>query len=169
MTRLRTRWAGPPWTSVAVSGVSQNGATEPSSPSPARAGMKPPQTVAHSCRPTRLTTSQAAAVTAAMAMVRRALAQLAGGRIGGAPQDPSSAELDLPDLVIFVARRRREFDLLALHPADQRPAERRGVADPARLGVGLGLADDLIFDLVVVLVEQMDGGAEDHLVAGEGH
>ena len=73
-------------------------------------------------------------------------------------------ELDLLDLVIAVARRRRHLDLVADLAADQRPAERRIVADPPVLGVGLGLADQLVSDLLLVLVEQGDGRAEHDLV-----
>ena len=139
----------PAWTRVAVSGVSQTGASA-SSPAipPTRAGMKPPQ-IAADLRPAQQAdaSSQAAVVTAARTIVTRAACQRSGGL--------NSDELDLLDSIIFVARRHRDFDLVADDAADQRAAERRDIADPADLGVGLGLADDLVLDRLVVLVEQV--------------
>src|SRR3569623_1042216 len=78
---------------------------------------------------------------------------------------PTLDECDLADLVPAVARGHGHFDLVADHPADQRAAERRVVADPPGLGIGLGLADDLVRHRLVVLVLQRDGRAEHHLVA----
>src|SRR5688500_13818812 len=109
--------------------------------------MKPPQTTAHSPRFSIDRTSQTAVVATVSASVTRARDQLSGSFT----LKPGLFEFDLGDLVIFVARRRRELDLVALDAADQRPAERRGIADPAVLGVCLGLADDLVFDLLVLV------------------
>ena len=63
---------------------------------------------------------------------------------GNRARDRRSDEFDLLDLVITVAGRGRDLDLLAHRAADQRPPERRIVADPADLRVGLGLADELV-------------------------
>src|SRR5436190_22261530 len=79
-----------------------------------------------------------------------------------------SDEFDLLDLVIAVAGRRRDFDLVALLAPDQRSAERRIVADPPVLGVGFGLADELVFHRLAVLVGQSDRRAEADLVPGRG-
>src|SRR3569623_408093 len=78
---------------------------------------------------------------------------------------PTLVECDLADLVPAVARWHGHFDLVADHAADQRAAERLIVANPPGLGVGLGLADDLVGHRLVVLVLQRDGRAEHHLVA----
>src|SRR6202044_4244682 len=51
--------------------------------------------------------------------------------------------LQLNDFIRLGAARRDDLDLRAFLLADQRPGERRGDRDPALLGVGLGLADDL--------------------------
>src|SRR4051812_8203191 len=116
--------------------------------------------------------SQAKAVTAAIAIVTRALCQFCGGRIlsgrslagvarGSWPARPrKSDEFDLLDRVIAIARRRRDLDLVAHRAADQRAPQRGIVADPADAGVRLGLADDLIFDRRFILVEQVDGRSE---------
>src|SRR4051812_6233878 len=124
MTRLNAMWMMLAWSRVAVSGVSQNGASEPSSPIASRPGMKAPQLHAHISMRRIVTISQQAAVTRAMPAVTRARLQLSLGLMpGGAVADPSN-ELDLLDLVIFVARGGREFDLLADLATDQRPAQR---------------------------------------------
>src|SRR6202034_1649089 len=51
--------------------------------------------------------------------------------------------LQLDDLVRLGAAGRDDLDLRAFLLADQRAGERRGDGDPALLGVGLRLADDL--------------------------
>src|SRR5688572_22896537 len=120
---------------VAVSGVSGNGTrlTVLVTFGPARAGMNPPRIAASTSRPSSQRIRKAAVVTAARPSVTRAARQLSGVLTG-------SDELDLLDHIIFVAGRRRDLDLVADAPADQGAAERRGIADPAHPGVGLGLA-----------------------------
>src|SRR3546814_7306868 len=51
------------------------------------------------------------------------------------------SEFDLGHQIIFVARGHGHLDLVVELAADQRAAERRIIADPAVLGVGLGLSD----------------------------
>src|SRR3546814_8160688 len=80
-----------------------------------------------------------------------------------------SDEFDLGHQIIFVARGHGHLDLVVELAADQRAAERRIIADPAVLGVGLGLSDDLVFDQLVVLVGQGDGRAKDDAVRSEEH
>src|SRR5688500_12879531 len=171
MSRLKRRWRMPAWTRVAVSGVSANGIRTMSLTTrlPPRAAMKPPPNAAWASRPAREASSQAAAVTAEMASVTRAECQLSGGLTGDSRELPKagSDELDLLDHIIAVARRRRHLDLVADRAADQRAAERRGITDPADLGVRLGLADDLVGHRLAVLVLELDGGAEDDLVAAQ--
>src|ERR1700722_14854405 len=76
--------------------------------------------------------------------------------------------LQLDDLVGLGAAGGPAPDLRAFLLADQRAGERRGDGDPALLGVGLRLADDLPHRLLVgVLVDQGDGGAEGDGVAGK--
>src|SRR6202163_4117580 len=79
-----------------------------------------------------------------------------------------SLPFQLDDLVGLGAARRDDLDLRAFLLADQRAGERRGDGNPALLGVGLGLADDLPHRFLVgVLVDQSYGGAEGDGVAGK--
>src|SRR5690349_9117675 len=99
-----------------------------------RSDMNPPHAAALAVIPLAQRTNQAIAMTIAMPEVKRALRQsgtLFGVRVS--PQlrrpfmtAPGSDELDLLDLVIFVARRGRDLDVVADRAADQGPAQRRG-------------------------------------------
>src|SRR3546814_6307234 len=80
---------------------------------------------------------------------------------------PASDELELRDLVIAVARRSGDFHIIAHLAADQGAPERRQIGDAADLRVGFRMAHDLVLHRLVVLVEQVDGRAEHHLVAAE--
>src|SRR6185437_2334090 len=74
--------------------------------------------------------------------------------------------LHLLDFIAFGAAGGDDLDLRALALADQRLGERRGDRDAALLGVGLRLADDLPYLLLVgILVDQRHGGAEGNGVA----
>src|SRR5579859_1036017 len=76
--------------------------------------------------------------------------------------------LDLDDFIGFRPAGRDDLHLRALFLTDQRAGERRCNGDPALLGVGLGLADDLPDRLLVgVLVDQGHRGAERDGVAGQ--
>src|SRR5712692_2404631 len=79
-----------------------------------------------------------------------------------APMDTAaSPPLDLLHLIGLGAARGYDLDLGALGLADEGAGERRGDGDAARLGVGLGLADDLPHLLLLgVLVDDRDGRAE---------
>ena len=115
-----------------------------------------------------VTISQQPTVTTAMPAVTRASLQLSDGLMLGGDGSGGSNELDLLDLVIFVARGRGKFDLLADLAADQGPAERRIEADSPVAGVRLNLANQLVFDLLIVFVGQGYGRPEHDLVAGQG-
>src|ERR1700676_3055969 len=79
-----------------------------------------------------------------------------------------SLPFQLDDLVGLGAARRDDLDLRAFLLADEGTGERRGDGDLAFLGVGLRLADDLPYCLLVgVLVDQGDGGAKGDGVAGQ--
>src|ERR1700733_12234971 len=92
------------------------------------------------------------------------LAALGPGMTARTPSLP----LQLDDLVRLGASRRDDLDLGAFLLADQGAGERRGDGDPALLGVGFRLADDLPHRLLVgVLIDQGDGGAKGDGVAGQ--
>src|SRR4029078_9685807 len=163
---LKPRRMKPECTSVALSGVRNAGSAAHGTGRPLnRAGMKPMASVALSDCPAATVRIQAITVAAVSATVL-----VRGIRFTSLPpfvpsEVEGSDELDLLDLVVTVAGGRRDLDLVALLAPDQRPAERRIVADPPILGVGLGLADQLVPDLLAVLVGQGDGRAKHDLVA----
>src|SRR5207253_2365439 len=61
-----------------------------------------------------------------------------------------SDELDLLDLVVTVARRGRDFDVLAHLSPNEGPPERRIVTDASDARVGFGLPDELVPNLLLV-------------------
>src|SRR3546814_2271780 len=72
----------------------------------------------------------------------------------GAIRMDGSDEFQLGDLIIAITGRGRYFDIFTDLPPDQRTSERRRIGNAPDLGIGLGLADDLVFDGFVVLIEQ---------------
>ena len=156
ISRLKPRWTSPEWTSVAVSGVRKAGTA-----GIGHAGTREPERdEAERISRLRRTGRATAAITHASAVsATMMLVAVRGKRC--TPQMNSI----LADLVIAVARRGRDLDLLALLAADERAAERRIVADPPHLRVRFGLADELVLHLLLVLVDQRDGRAEHDLVA----
>src|SRR5208283_468484 len=82
-------------------------------------------------------------------------------RSGSVPAEP-----DAQDLVAAVAARRGNGDGVADLLADQRLGQRRGDRQPAAFDVGLVHADDLVLGFLLrLLVDQLDVGAELHVVA----
>src|SRR5687767_4463414 len=131
ISRLNARCRKPPWTKVALSGVRIAHTPGQSGSNPLhRAGMKPSISAASLFAESSPATRKASTVRAAMATL--------AVRGMFMPAEPRLDEFDRLDLVIALARRRRHLDLVADLAADQRPPERRVVADPSDPRVGFG-------------------------------
>src|SRR3569833_2252555 len=154
--------AKPAWISVALSGVSHTGRIGGASGgntscAPINPGTKPPLIAATPTRSSRIRATETSVVKATSDQVAGA-SRLSGPNfsISDMTSPMRSDELDLRDEIITVALGHRDLDLVVDLAADQRAAERRIVRDAPALGVRLGLADDLVLDRLLVLVEQGD-------------
>src|SRR3569623_3421612 len=169
--KLRRMCAKPTWISVALSGVSHTGRIGGASGgnttrAPISPGTKPPPIAATPTRSSRIRATETSVVKATSDQVADASRHSGPNfSISDMTSPMRSDELDLRDEVISVARGHRDLDLVVDLAADQRAAERRIVRDAPALGVRLGLADDLVLDRLLVLVEQGAGRAEHDLVA----